>query len=791
MTRTIAWSLAAFLSLMLAPAIAPAQEKVGVATTVEGNVTVARRTIQPLALKFKDDVFLQDRVTTGDQSFARLLLGGKAVVTVRERSSLRITEVPGRSTVEIDSGKIGVTVAHDRMRPGEVIDIRTPNAVLAVRGTVLVVEVVQASASTQAQPGGILTNAFILQGLVDAQHLDSNGNPLGNPFAVGTGFTFSAFGSTRAGTSPTPPNQLLQILAGLRPRGQQFQGGTNGQIVGQMVSFSTTVLNTVLGGNCCPPPPPPDPNPPLNPGGNQNLGGGTTPPPTTIQNGGFENGLQGWTLNGAGRVLESFGPLTPPEGTHFGIIHTGAGAVPVNDLNDPEVKERSSVKQAITITSIPTVIARGFLLTKEFPEFTADGPENPFNDRFKITLTDKNGVVHTVFSTNVNTIHSEEGWSPIDQEVSIPGFSMEAENGVTDLGEVSRQLPDVAPGTATLQFTVEDVSDEGQDSAMIGDAIVVNQDPPLFFVKDGVLTRSRPLLRVRGATRTFDSLLMVCCGGTARLGGGLLRATDSDLTAVFALASALQGGQIISSSLGPLVQLQGGHYALGSLLGIFDLGGVNTAMDADLGFAVGTDRPLTHSGIFVEASNATIDTNAVLRLDTALLDATAPIVALSQGSTMNVGTDFLRVNASRFTGSGPIVRLDGSTLNVSRALVNVVSGYFGGIGSLMTLANGSVANLGAFGMVSSGGTFSWGGPLATFQGTGNRLSINNTLCGSLSCVNVGGLTFALKNGAQASNISVGSSTPFVGAGTNGSLVKSANAADFLVSGKTSKVKIGN
>jgi hypothetical protein len=367
---------------------------------------------------------------------------------------------------------------------------------------------------------------------------------------------------------------------------------------------------------------------------------------------------------------------------------------------------------------------------------------------------------------------------------------MDSSNGVTDLGEVSVQLPEVPLGPATLKFTVEDVGDDELDSAMIGDAIVVEQDPPLFFVKDGVLTRSRPLLRLRGVTRSFDSLLMVCCGGTARLGGGILKATNSDITANFTLATALAGGQIISSSLGPLVQLQGGHHTLGGLLGIFDLGGINTAMDDDLGFPVGIDRPLTHAGTFVEASNATIDTNAALRLDTALLEATAPIVALSQGSTMNVGSDFLRVNAARFTSTGPIVRLDASTLNVSRALVNVVSGYFGGVGSLMTLANGSVANLGAFGSVTSGGTFAWNGPLATFLGTGNTLSINNSLCGSLSCVNVGGLTFALKNGAQPSNIAVGPSTPFVGGGTNGSLVKSANSADFLVSGKSSKVKIG-
>ena len=137
------------LLAVLWPGSAAAQAtKAGVVTTLEGNVTAARTTAaQPVALKFKDDVFVNDRVVTGDRSLARLLLGGKAVVTVRERSALTVTEVPGRSTIDLDSGKVAVAVAKDKMRPGEQIEVKSPNAVAAVRGTVFVVEVIRASAS--------------------------------------------------------------------------------------------------------------------------------------------------------------------------------------------------------------------------------------------------------------------------------------------------------------------------------------------------------------------------------------------------------------------------------------------------------------------------------------------------------------------------------------------------------------------------------------------------------------------------------------------------------------------
>src|SRR5262245_31815516 len=56
------------------------------------------------ALKFRDDVMLQDRIATGDQSLARILIGGKAVVTVRERSV--VTPAPAASTRIVPSSAL-------------------------------------------------------------------------------------------------------------------------------------------------------------------------------------------------------------------------------------------------------------------------------------------------------------------------------------------------------------------------------------------------------------------------------------------------------------------------------------------------------------------------------------------------------------------------------------------------------------------------------------------------------------------------------------------------------------
>jgi hypothetical protein len=156
----------AALALVL-PTQALAQEtpRAGVVTTLQGTASVARTT-ESRPLKFKDDIFVQDRITTGEDSIVRILLGGKAVVTVRERSVLTISETATTATVEVGSGKVAVAVAKERMRAGDSVEVKTPNAVAGIRGTVLITEVSQDSAS------GASTQFTLLTGIVDVSGLD-------------------------------------------------------------------------------------------------------------------------------------------------------------------------------------------------------------------------------------------------------------------------------------------------------------------------------------------------------------------------------------------------------------------------------------------------------------------------------------------------------------------------------------------------------------------------------------------------------------------------------------------
>src|SRR5499426_4765246 len=177
--RLIAALLLTAAAAFLLASSAMAGERVGVVTNIEGTATVARLSepgAQPL--QFKDAVFLRDRITTGERSFVRVLLGGKATVTARERSVLTITEVPGVATVQLGEGRISVAVSKALMKPGEVIEIKTPNAVTAIRGTVVIAEV-------QPVSGGHQSTITILRGLVDVTKVGSTGALSGPAVKVG------------------------------------------------------------------------------------------------------------------------------------------------------------------------------------------------------------------------------------------------------------------------------------------------------------------------------------------------------------------------------------------------------------------------------------------------------------------------------------------------------------------------------------------------------------------------------------------------------------------------------
>jgi hypothetical protein len=126
------------------------------------------------------------------------------VVTVRERSVLTISETPTTATIEVGRGKIAVAVAKERMRAGDSVEVKTPNAVAGIRGTILIAEIAQ-------EPGSRANTQFtLLTGIVDVSGLDAaTGRATGARVTMQPLQTLGVAGFTR----PTAPRNISRTDA--------------------------------------------------------------------------------------------------------------------------------------------------------------------------------------------------------------------------------------------------------------------------------------------------------------------------------------------------------------------------------------------------------------------------------------------------------------------------------------------------------------------------------------------------------------------------------------------------
>jgi FecR-like protein len=801
--RVVVVGVAALMFPVLA--WAQAAPEVGVVTTIQGQATVARTaSTAPLPLKFRDSIFEKDRINTGERSIVKVLMGGRAIVTVRELSVLTITEEVGRTVVNLESGKIAVGVAKQRMKPGETLEVHTPNAVAAVRGTVFVVEVTRQGA--QAGGGNLAANTQVttVQGSVQVGAI--GGNPantaLVNAFQsvgvqglnltqvqnmtqqqmnqlVGTFIANKQFGAHQAvwsSMSDKEKGKVVALAAALVPA-EDPKAGANGNTFNQaQVLPPTTTLPT---------PPPP------------------APPKTIFINGGFETAIfpPGWNLAGSGYVIGSFGQFTVPNGQFMGFISSGPGS-----QADPTGRftQSSTLSQSFSVTggTLYTVKATYNFVSNEYPYWVnLYGGNSPFNDAMEIRIKGPGGQTTQLSQLQVNGAFTPSQVS--HQNVSVAGFTAGGDCvtcgwGYTGFKVVSFSWLAPSSGEASLIFEVGDVGDVNYASGLLIDDVSVPQDPPLFLLQGGknlTSTITDPLVEFTGGSATFDSVMVVAPGSTASLAGPLLRSTDTNLTVATSLLTVLPGGSFVSSTTDPLVSIKGGTHALGTDVAMFDLAGSGTALDADTGLMLATTTALKTGGSLFEADGATITTNQAVRVDQALLEASAPLLHLKNGSQLTSATDAIALGGqSRLTSTAAsLVALNASRMLVSMgSLVNVSGGSVLNVsGNLVSLSNASMLSLlnGSLLSVSGGSLASIGGSLVSFGGSGgNLLSVSNNFCGG-SCAMIGGIPVALLNGATAANVSIGA-----GAIQNANLgsVKLATPGTALitVSGAGSKVTVG-
>ncbi len=248
--------LGAVVLLGLAPpAVGRAEtlKDAGTVTAVAGPVTVVRLSGPPQPLRFRDSLFWRDVVEARKDGIARVLIGGKTTVTVRELSRLELREevmAEGiRYTAELVSGKVRASVARMLMRPGDQVEVRTKNAVASVRGTDFIVETIELPPPARA---------FGLLGVREvAQVVADNRSQAGETIVVtlsgevevanrlaGTGRAerVRAYEAVRVSGRQDPVrlqlgvNDLRVLLQGLTPpRPQEARSGDKSEAVGNKV----------------------------------------------------------------------------------------------------------------------------------------------------------------------------------------------------------------------------------------------------------------------------------------------------------------------------------------------------------------------------------------------------------------------------------------------------------------------------------------------------------------------------------------------------------------------------
>jgi len=184
---------------------------------------------------------------------------------------------------------------------------------------------------------------------------------------------------------------------------------------------------------------------------NVEIGESSGPTQSTLVNGDFEDGLTGWVLSGAGDVVESFGPISPYEGSYMAMISSGSGAVGGSS---------SALEQSFTVPEgANKLIIHYNFISEEYPEFVG----SQFNDVMCATLHTPDGSREIAFE-EVNSAN----FQPVS---GIPCGSGDCTWGQTGWITASIDVSQWAGTNDTLTLTVHDVGDTIYDTVVLLDSI--------------------------------------------------------------------------------------------------------------------------------------------------------------------------------------------------------------------------------------------------------------------------------------------------------------------------------
>ncbi len=202
---------------------------------------------------------------------------------------------------------------------------------------------------------------------------------------------------------------------------------------------------------------------------------------TAINNGSFENGINGWNIvQGNVEVLEStnFSPtISPPDGTHFLLISNGPGdnSTAPDDSPYSDMDNDGQSDNQLTIVS-QTFTTSGGLLCFSWSWLTSEEDEPSIYDDIFYVLLDHN----IILSGSVDKTPEQSSFPNVPtDDISYSVNSSGPTNGsIFDDGRSPFQdfCIQVSSGTHTIEFAVADQGDSDVDSGLIIDNVRIKSN---------------------------------------------------------------------------------------------------------------------------------------------------------------------------------------------------------------------------------------------------------------------------------------------------------------------------